>query len=149
MSSLVRPVAAKTSWKIGTSISTPFVVAGECRSFGAWAKPITATSVMCCVLRWRSGGSQVVSVGVVARVWLPARLEVVDVVRPRAPLLPRLPHPPAPHAHPDLVGRAAEDQVLEGDVRAVDHDRRLHVRRGHPLTLEGDVHHADLRHAPL
>src|SRR5215470_12708922 len=121
MSSLVSPVALKISWKIGTSISTPFVVAGECRSFGAWAKPITATSVMVsCVLRSRSGRSQVVGVGVVGRVGLASRFEVVDVVRPDVPLLARLPHRPDPRAHPHLVGRAAEDQMLEGDVRAVD-----------------------------
>src|SRR5215470_7060120 len=124
MSSLVSPVALKISWKIGTSISTPFVVAGECRSFGAWAKPITATSVMVsCVLRSRSGKSQVMGVGVVGCVGLPGRLEVVDIVRTGVPLLARLPHSPDPHAHPDLVGRAAEDQVLEGDVGAIDQDR--------------------------
>src|SRR5215475_3668728 len=117
MSSLVSPVAANTSPKIGTSISTPFVVAWECRSFGAWAKPITATSVMVsCVLRSRSGRSQVVGVGVVGRVGLASRFEVVDVVCAGVPLLARLPHRPDTHAHPDVLGRAAEDQVLEGDI---------------------------------
>src|SRR5258707_12305822 len=102
MSSLVRPVAAKTSWKIGTSISTPFVVAGECRSFGAWAKPITATSVMGCVLCWRSGGSQGVSDGYGERVVSIARPVVVAVDRAaflHAPCIlpvPDLPDHPAP-----------------------------------------------------
>src|SRR6266853_99398 len=106
MSSLVRPVAAKISPKIGTSISTPFVVAGECRSPGASAKPITATSVMSGFL-----GSQVVGERVVGCVRLAGRLEVVDVVRPGRPLLARLPYRPHPHPHPDVLRRAAEDQV--------------------------------------
>src|ERR1039457_418527 len=108
MSSLVRPVAAKTSPKIGTSISTPFVVAAECRSLRAWAKPITATSVMSGVL-----GSQVAGEGVVGRIRLAGRLEVVDVVRPGVPFLARLPDRPDPHPHPDVRRRAAEDQVLD------------------------------------
>ena len=53
------------------------MVAGECRSFGAWAKPITATSV---TLSRRSLRSQMVGVGLVRRVGLAGRLEVVDVL---------------------------------------------------------------------
>src|SRR5262249_46749597 len=117
MSSFLSPVDCKSCWKIGTSISTPLVVAGGGRSFGACAKPTTATSVICCVpsSRWRS---QVVRERVIRRVGFAGRLEMVDVVSD-VPFLARLPDGLDPHSHPDLIGQAAENQVLEGDVRAV------------------------------
>src|SRR5215472_2182067 len=101
MSALVRPVAANTSVKIGTSISTPLVVAGECRSFGAWANPITATSGMGGVLP-----SQVAGVVVVRRVRLAGRPEVVDRMRLAGGVLVRPPDGGHSHAHSDLVWRA-------------------------------------------
>src|SRR5579871_1516565 len=114
MSLLLSPVASNTSWKIGTSISTPLVVAGECRSLGACAKPITATSVTVQRLLL-----EVVGVGLVGSVGFPGRLEVVDVPHRGLPFLARLPDRLDPHAHPDLVRGAAQDQVLERDVGAV------------------------------
>ena len=45
MSSLASPVAASTSPKIGTSISTPLVVLSPWRTHGDWANPTTATPV--------------------------------------------------------------------------------------------------------
>src|SRR5215469_13215277 len=113
MSPLVSPVWANTSRKIGTSISTPFVVPEVWRTFGASANATTATS------RIRSRSSKVARVGIVGRVGLAGRLEVVDVLRGSAPLPGRLPHGPDPHAHPDVFRRTAEDQVLERDVGAV------------------------------
>src|SRR5215831_18085906 len=109
MSSFFSPVDCKTCWKIGTSNSTPFVVAGECRSFGASAKPTTATSVICCVPSSRCR-SEVMRVRVVWRVGLAGPLEMVDVVS-HIPFLARLPDGLHAHSHPDLVGRAAKDQV--------------------------------------
>src|SRR5437763_7202524 len=108
MSRLDSPVRAKTSAKIGTSISTPLVVPWVSRTFGACAKPAIATSGI--------KTSQVVGVGFEIRVRLAGRLEVADVLQRRPPLLARLPRSPHPHAHPDLGGVAAEHEVLERDV---------------------------------
>src|SRR3712207_7221859 len=53
----------------------------------------------------------------------------------RPPLLPRLPHGLHPHAHPDLLRRALQDQVEERDVSTVEEDVRRDVRRGDPLQI--------------
>src|SRR3954466_6070819 len=112
MSFLDSPVWAKTSAKIGTSISTPLVVPGVSRTLGACAKPAIATSGI--------RTSQVVGEGFVSRVRLTGRLEVADVLQRRPPLLARLPRGTHAHAHLDVFGVAAQDEVEEGDVGAVE-----------------------------
>src|SRR5690242_20604088 len=96
MSDFVSPSEPSTSWKIGTSISTPLVVPSVSRTQGVCANPTTATS--------RMRASQVLGVGVEGRVRLAGRPEVVDVLHRRAPLLARLPHRLDPHAHPHVLG---------------------------------------------
>src|SRR3954467_5212334 len=125
MSCLDRPVLANTSAKIGTSISTPLVVPGVSRTLGAFAKPAIATSGI--------RTSQVVGEGFVSRVGLAGRLEVADVLQRRPPPLARLPRGAHAHAHLDVFGGAAEDEVQEGDVGAVEQDVRGDVRRLEPL----------------
>src|ERR1022692_890244 len=157
MSLLVSPVAWKTSWKIGTSISTPLVVLSLCRSFGAWAKPITATSVI-----WATGErpppgrrrfhpaldlpSEVMDVGVVRGIRLAGRPEVLDVFRCGAPLLAGLPDRLDSHAHPHLGRLAAQDQVRKRDVRAVDQNRGRDVGRSDLLPAERHVLDAERGH---
>src|SRR5215472_15949694 len=126
MSSLASPVAASTSPKTGTSISTPLVVPSPWRTHGDWAKPTTATPV--------PGPLEVVGIGLIRRVRLPGGAEMVDVLHRRAPLVAGLPDRGHPQAHPDLARVAAQDQVLERDVGPVEDDRRRDIRRGHPLT---------------
>src|SRR5712691_11934395 len=141
MSSLLSPVASNTSWKVGTSISTPLVVAGECRSLGACAKPITATSVTI-----SDSLLQMMGVGLIGSVGFTGRLEMIDVPHRGLPLLARLPHGLDPHAHPDFLRSAAEDQMLEGDIGPVDQHRGGHVGHLHLLTVERHVHHAERGH---
>src|SRR5215471_2668070 len=135
MSCLASPVAASTWWKIGTSISTPLVVPSPRRSMGDWAKPTTATSV--------TGLLQVMGIGLKRCVRLAGGLEAFDVLRGGSPLLTRFPDRLDPHAHPHLARIAAQDQVLERDVGAVEQYRRRHIRRRHPLPAERHVDHAE------
>src|SRR5215467_12765158 len=88
---------------------------------------------------------QVVGVALVGRVRLAGGVEVVDVLRRRAPLVPGLPERPDPHAHPDLARFAAQDQVLERDVGAVEKYRGGHVGRGDPLPGIRDINHTERR----
>src|SRR5262249_35291719 len=116
MSPLASPVLASTSAKIGTSISTPLVVPAPPRTTGDWAKPMTATSLTVSPGSLASGAGagrplQVVGEALVGRVRLAGGVEVVDVLRRRAPLVAGLPERPDPHAHPDLARLAAQDQV--------------------------------------
>src|SRR5262249_58180243 len=53
--------------------------------------------------------------------------EVPDVLQARPPLLAGLPHGLHPHPDPDFGGRDLLHEVLEGDVRAVEDDRRGHL----------------------
>src|SRR5262249_31189890 len=138
MSSLASPVAASTSPKIGTSISTPLVVPSPWRTHGDCAKPTTATAV--------PGPLEVVRIRLIRRVRLAGGAEMVDVRHRRAPLVAGPPDRGHPHAHPDLAGLAAQDQVLERDVGPVEHDRRRDVRRGYPLAPERHVDHAERGH---
>src|SRR3546814_9447183 len=88
-----------------------------------WAKPTTATFRM-------AAPSEVLLVGVELRIRLTGGFEVTDVLDRGAPLLLGTPHRPDPHAHSDLGGIHPEDQVEEGDVRAVEQHVRRHVGRG-------------------
>src|SRR3954462_1478679 len=135
MSCLDNPVLAKTSAKIGTSISTPFVVPSVSRTFGAFAKPAIATSGI--------RTSQVVGEGFVGRVRLAGRLEVADVLQRRPPLFAGFPGGAHAQAHPDVLGVAAEHEVEEGDVGAVEQDVRGDVRRLEALAEERDVDDAE------
>src|SRR5215470_1775068 len=117
MSSLASLVAASTSPKIGTSISTPLVVPSPWRTHGDWANPTTATPAGAPPVTGPPAGGA----------------EVVDVLYRRAPLVAGLPDRGHPHAHPGLARVAAQDQMLERDVGPVQHDGRRHVWGGHPL----------------
>src|SRR5512145_3429095 len=114
---------------IGTSSST--MVGEPWNSFICrWAKPTTATSLN------EVPFSQVGGERVVRRVGLAGRAEVVDVLHRRRPLLAGLPHSLHAHAHPDLVRLAAEDEVEEGDVGALEQDVRRDVGRLDALAQE-------------
>src|SRR5436305_12928477 len=112
MSPLLRPRPVSTSAKIGASISTPFVVPEVSRTWGACAKPTTATSRISRPGFARPTGalgwlrSQVLLERLVVGVRLTRRAEVGDVLQPELPLLARLPHRLHPQPHPDLLGRA-------------------------------------------
>src|SRR5277367_4478526 len=137
MSSLTRRVLASTCWKMGTSISTPLVVLSLRRTHGDWAKPMTATSVTSApsfpVPSSTGCPSQMVGVVLVGRVWFAGRTEMADVLRCRPPLVRWSPDGGHPHPHPHLGWLAAQDQMLERDVGAVDQHGRRHVRRLHLL----------------
>src|SRR5690348_6000961 len=103
MSDLVHPVCSYSSLKIGTSSSTQVgepSISFICR----WLNATTATSLMLVP-------SEVLLVGLVVRVRLPGRAEVLDVVQVGGPLLAGLPDRLHPHAHPHVGGVALEDQV--------------------------------------
>ena len=68
------------------------------------------------------------------------------LVQRRLPLLARPPDRLDPHAHPDVLGRAVEDQVQERDVRAVEQYVRGDVGRLDPLPLERHVDDAEGGH---
>src|SRR4051794_13316694 len=131
MSPLLRPRPESTSAKIGTSISTPLVVPVVSRTWVDCAKPTTATSRISRprfarpapqngALGWLR--SQVLLERLVVGVRLARWAEVGDVLQPELPLLALLPHRLDPQPHPDLLGRAVEDEVQERDVGPVEQD---------------------------
>src|SRR5438552_3205228 len=125
MSFLVQPVCCHSSPKIGTSSST---IVGDPSNDGICRCPkaTTATSLM---VRCPSRGwwSEVLGVGVVRRVFLAGGPEVLDVLDRGAPLVARPPYGFDPHPHAHLAGVAAEDQVQERDVGAVEQHVGRHV----------------------
>src|SRR5271167_2249122 len=80
--------------------------------------------------------SKVTRIGLVRRVRLPGRREVADAPRVA-------PHRPDPHAHPHVAWVAAQDEVLEGDVRPVEEHGRRHIGRSDPLSRVSHVHYAE------
>src|SRR3954447_22238318 len=141
MSPLLSPSPERTSAKIGTNISTPLVVPSERRTWGDCANPTTATSRIsrprCArpappVRAFGSLGtrrSQVLLEGVVVGVRLGGGPEMRDVLQAGDPFLAGFPDGLDPHPHPDVLGRAVEDEVEERDVGAVEQDVGADVRR--------------------